>query len=212
MMNVRVENVSKSFGKNGLKEISFRLEQGDYLCIMGESGCGKTTLLNIVSGMLRPDTGDVLLNGKSIFHAMKEKERTALRNKTLGYMMQGSALIPDLTVWQNIVSPLELNGRSSDKMQVTALMKRLGIDNVTDSYPSEISGGEYRRVLLARVLLLDTEILLVDEPTSNLDENSAVIVREILNEYHSRQGKSLIVVTHDKQFLDSSTRLLEIKS
>lgn len=127
-------------------------------------------------------------------------------------MMQGSTLVPDLTVWQNIVCPLELNGRPSDKTQVTALTTRLRIDNVTDSYPSEISGGEYRRVLLARVLLLDTEILLVDEPTSNLDENSSVIVREILNEYHSRQGKSLIVVTHDKQFLDSSTRLLEIKS
>lgn len=211
LMNLRVDNISKKFGKNGLKETGFLLEQGDYLCITGQSGCGKTTLLNIVSGMLYPDTGDVYLDDKSIFNDMKEKERTQLRNHTIGYMMQGNSLIPDLTVWQNIVCPIELTGKRADKTEVEKLLERLGIDNICESYPSEISGGEYRRVLLARILMLDTGILLVDEPTSNLDEKSAVIVREVLNEIHVKKGTSLIVVTHDKDFFSYNPKRLNLE-
>lgn len=211
MIDFSIKDVSKKFGQNGLNKISFQLNQGDFFCITGESGCGKTTLLNIVSGMLRPDTGDVYLNGKSIFKDMKEQERTELRNKVLGYMMQGNSLIPDLTVWQNIIFPLELAGRKADEEEAVRLGEQLGIDNIMDSYPSEISGGEYRRVLLARILLLDTDILIVDEPTSNLDEKSAVIVRKVLHNICSTKRKSLIVVTHDKNFLDYATKSLKLK-
>ncbi|MBQ3665088.1 MAG: ATP-binding cassette domain-containing protein [Lachnospiraceae bacterium] len=199
-MNLKVDNISKKFGNNGLKEIGFLLQQGDFLCITGQSGCGKTTLLNIVSGMLTPDTGDVYINEKNIYYDMKEKERTQLRNQTIGYMMQGNSLIPDLTVWQNIICPVELVGKKVNQKEVKKLVKKLGIDNVCESFPSDISGGEYRRVLLARVMMLNTEILLVDEPTSNLDENSAKIVREVLYEMHKEKGVSIIVVTHDQEF------------
>lgn len=209
-MKLKVDKISRSFGKNGLKETSFELNEGDFLCITGESGCGKTTLLNIISGMLHPDNGDVYIDDKSIFNDMKEKERTRLRNNVLGYMTQGNSLIPDLTVWQNIVCPLELAGKKANKKKVNELTEKLGIDNVTDSYPSEISGGEYRRVLLARILMLDTHILMVDEPTSNLDEKSAVIVRNVLNDVHSVKGKSLVVVTHDKEFLAFHPKVLNL--
>lgn len=210
MMKIKVENISKKFGQNGLNETSFCLEEGDYLCITGESGCGKTTLLNIVSGMLRPDSGDVYLGDKSIFNDMKERERTKIRNNMMGYMTQGNSLIPDLTVWQNIVCPLELTGKKADKGKVNQLTEKLGIDNVIASYPAEVSGGEYRRILLARVLMLDTPFLMVDEPTSNLDEKSAAIVREVLNDMHAGKGKSLIVVTHDKEFLAYNPRVLKL--
>lgn len=211
MIHLKVDKISKNFGKNGLNETSFELNEGEYLCITGESGCGKTTLLNIVSGMLHPDTGDVRINEKSIFKDIKEKERTKLRNRVLGYMTQGNSLIPDLTVWQNIICPLELAGKPSDRTKVMELTKTLGIDTITDSYPSEISGGEYRRVLLARILMLDTKILLVDEPTSNLDEKSAVIVRDVLYDMHANKRKGLIVVTHDKEFLSYQPNVLTLK-
>ena len=209
-MELRAENIEKHFGKNGLGKTSFTLRSGEYLCITGESGCGKTTLLNIITGMLRPDSGNVFLDEKNIYLDLKEAERTAMRNRTVGYMMQGNSLIPDLTVWQNIVCPLELAGKKADGSKVNSLAERLLIGSILDSYPSEISGGEYRRVLLARILTLDTPILIVDEPTSNLDEKSAVIVREVLKETHEA-GKSLIVVTHDKTFFEYGPSVLEIK-
>ena len=197
-MILKAENISKKFGKNGLNPASISIETEQFLCITGESGCGKTTLFNIISGMLRPDTGTVTLDSRDIFK-MKERERTMLRNDTIGYMTQGNSLIPELTVWDNIIGPSELYGKKTNEADVMALAEKLRIDNVVDSFPSELSGGEYRRVLLARVMILNTPILLVDEPTSNLDEKSAAIVREVIYEEY-QNGKGIAVVTHDKEF------------
>lgn len=199
MTILRAENISKQFVSNGLEKVSFQLEKGEYLCVTGESGCGKTTFLNILSGMLRPDTGSVYLGEKELYSDMSEKKRAALRNHTIGYMMQGNVLIPELSIWQNLVAPLELAKRKAKEENVYEITDRLGISKQLDSYPSELSGGEYRRALFARILLLETEILLVDEPTSNLDENSAGIVREVLMEEHEK-GKTIVLVTHDKLF------------
>jgi len=208
-MTLKAENISKKFGKNGLDSVSISISEKEFLCITGESGCGKTTLLNILSGMLTPDTGTVTLDGKNIYLDMKEQERTALRNQTIGYMTQGNSLIPELTIWQNIVCPLELYGRKQDDNTVMQLFHRLGIDNVADSFPSEVSGGEYRRALLARVLQLDAKIIIADEPTSNLDEKSAVIVRQVLYEAY-QNGKGVIVATHDKAFSEFNPQTLEL--
>ena len=114
-MILEAHNISKSFGKNGLPPVDITLSDGRFICVTGESGCGKTTLLNILSGMLSPDSGHVKIDGKNIYESMSEHERTLLRNGTLGYMAQGNSLIPELTVWQNIVCPLELYGRKYDK-------------------------------------------------------------------------------------------------
>lgn len=199
-MTLQAEQIEKAFGQNGLSPVSLSLSEQQFICVTGESGCGKTTLLNILSGMLRPDSGSVQLDGRDIYRDLNETERTRMRNSSIGYMTQGSSLIPELTVWQNIVCPLELYSRKTDDLAVHALAERLGIVNVVDSYPSEISGGEYRRVLLARLLMMDAKLLLVDEPTSNLDENSASIVREILHQEY-RNGKGLLIVTHDRELL-----------
>ena len=208
-MILRAEKISKTFVKNGLRHSDISIEEGQFLCITGGSGCGKTTLLNIISGMLKPDSGKVFLDDKNIYD-MKEKERIRLRNEKIGYMTQGNSLIPELTVWQNITAPAELCGKKKRDEEIFSLTKRLGIANVVDSYPSEISGGEYRRALLARVIVLDTPLLLVDEPTSNLDAKSAAIVREVLYEEHSR-GKGIAVVTHDKEFIDRSADTYELE-
>ncbi|MCR4888445.1 MAG: ATP-binding cassette domain-containing protein [Ruminococcus sp.] len=207
-MTLEAHNISKHFGKNGLPTVNISISDNRFVCVTGESGCGKTTLLNILSGMLRPDSGNVRLDGKNIYD-MTETERTLLRNGAIGYMAQGNSLIPELTVWQNIVCPIEIYGRKYDKKQVSELIKKLGIDNVSDSYPSDISGGEYRRALLARVISSDAKLLLVDEPTSNLDEKSAHIVREILYEQY-KKGKGLLIVTHDSDILGYNPEVIQI--
>ena len=191
-----VKNAEKHFGKNGLNPVSFSLNNGEYLCITGESGCGKTTLLNIISGMLRPDSGEILVDSKNIFTELCEKERTKLRSTKIGYMMQGNVLIPELDVLNNIRMPAERSGRNIDETELQKFLEILHITHILKSYPSEVSGGEYRRVILARTLLLHTDILLADEPTSNLDVNSAEIVRDVLNEY-ANKNHILIVSTHD---------------
>ncbi len=210
-MNIlKVENIEKHFGKNGLGKTDFTVSSGEYLCITGESGCGKTTLLNIISGMLRPDGGKVFLNGKDIYGELKESSRIALRRGKIGYIMQGNTLIPELNVIHNICCPAELRGEKTDRETVDEIIERLEISNIVKSFPSEISGGEYRRVLLARILITKPEILLADEPTSNLDEKSAAKVRNILDEYASDKDKLLIISTHDNTFLSKCSRKLNI--
>ena len=208
-MILEAHNISKTFGQNGLSSVNISVSDGQFICVTGESGCGKTTLLNVLSGMLRPNSGHVKIDGKNIYENMSEHERTLLRNGTVGYMAQGNSLIPELTVWQNITCPLELYNKKYDKKQILELTQKLGIDNVLDSYPSDISGGEYRRSLLARVIMSDAKLLLVDEPTSNLDEKSAHIVREILYEEY-KKGKGLLIVTHDRDILEYKPEVIKI--
>lgn len=210
-MTLNAENISKKFGQNGLAPVSMSIAENQFHVVIGESGCGKTTLLNILTGMLSPDSGSVTIDGKNIFTDMKESERTLLRYEKISYMTQGSTLIPELTVWQNIICPLELSGRKADEKDVNELAQKLGIVNILDSFPSEISGGEYRRVLLARCILPDAKLLLVDEPTSNLDKESAAIVREILFEEY-KKGKGLLIVTHDRELLSYQPQIHELQA
>ena len=210
-MTLNAENISKKFGQNGLAPVSLSISENQFHVVIGESGCGKTTLLNILTGMLSPDSGSVTIDGKNIFTDMKESERTLLRHEKISYMTQGITLIPELTVWQNIICPLELSERKANEKDVNALAKKLGIVNILDSFPSEISGREYRRVLLARCILPDAKLLLVDEPTSNLDEESAAIVREILFEEYQK-GKGLLIVTHDRELLSYQPQIHELQA
>lgn len=210
MNELIIKDVEKHFGKNGLDKTSFTVKEGEHLCITGESGCGKTTLLNIITGMLKADCGSVILNGKDIYSSMSERARTKLRNKTIGYMMQGNTLIPELNVEDNIRCVLELNGKRADCGRISIIAGRLGINGILRSYPSEISGGEYRRVLLARTMMLEPEILVADEPTSNLDENSAAAVRTLLDEYIADKSHILIVSTHDKALTDKCSRVMKL--
>ena len=125
-MTLQAEQIEKAFGQNGLSAVSLSLSEQQFICVTGESGCGKTTLLNILSGMLRPDSGSVQLDGRDIYRDFTETERTRMRNSDIGYMTQGSSLIPELTVWQNIVCPQELYGRKTDETAVLELAERIG--------------------------------------------------------------------------------------
>lgn len=201
-------NLSKHFGANGFDAVSFSVERGKFACLTGASGCGKTTLLNILTGMLQPDSGTVCVDGTDL-RTLRGKALSALRAQKIGYMMQGNVLLPDLTVMQNLLFPAQLAGKKVTEAQAEVLAEQLRITGILRSYPAGISGGEYRRVMLARILLLDTPVLAADEPTSNLDSVSAQIVREILLA-RKKSGVTLLVATHDRELLQSADTVIRM--
>ena len=202
------KNITKLFGKNGLKSTDITVKKGEMTALAGASGCGKSTLLNILTGMLKPDSGSVIINGTDI-SKLSEKERTALRGGVIGYMMQKNALLPELTVWQNILFPAYSTKKKPDKKHAEEIAERLSLTSLLGSYPSQISGGEYRRVMLARVLVTEPEIIIADEPTSNLDRESAEIVRDMLKEVNS-SGTTVLAASHDPMLLESADRVIDL--
>ncbi len=207
---ITASNLSKHFGNNGFGAVSFTVARGQFAGLTGASGCGKTTLLNILTGMLSPDSGTVTVDGVYL-QTLRSKEKAALRSQKIGYMMQGNVLLPDLNVMQNLLFPAQLAGRNVNAEQAQALAEQLKIDSILRSYPAEISGGEYRRVMLARILLLDTPIIAADEPTSNLDIRSAEIVREILHERREK-GVTLLIATHDAELLQTADTVINLET
>ncbi|MBR3023130.1 MAG: ABC transporter ATP-binding protein [Oscillospiraceae bacterium] len=201
------KKITKLFGKNGLKSTDITVKKGEMTALAGASGCGKSTLLNILTGMLRPDSGSVIIKGTDI-SKLSEKERTALRSGVIGYMMQKNALLPELTVWQNILFPAYTAKKKPDK-KAEEIAERLSLTSLLGSYPSQISGGEYRRVMLARVLVTEPEIIIADEPTSNLDRESAEIVRDMLKEVNS-SGTTVLAASHDPMLLESADRVIDL--
>ena len=199
-------NLAKHFGANGFGGVSFSIGRGQFAGVTGASGCGKTTLLNILTGMLKPDSGTVCVDGTDL-RTLRGKALSALRAQKIGYMMQGNVLLPDLTVMQNLLFPAQLAGKMVTEAQAEALAEQLRISSILGSYPAGISGGEYRRVMLARILLLDTPVLAADEPTSNLDSGSAQIVREILLA-RKESGVTLLVATHDRELLQGADTVI----
>ena len=202
------KNITKLFGKNGLKSTDITVKKGEMAALAGASGCGKSTLLNILTGMLRPDSGSVFIKGTDI-SKLSEKERTALRSGVIGYMMQKNALLPELTVWQNILFPAYTVKKKPDKQKAEEIAERLSLTSLLGSYPSQISGGEYRRAMLARVLVTEPEIIIADEPTSNLDRESAEIVRDMLKEVNS-SGTTVLAASHDPMLLESADRVIDL--
>ncbi len=199
MLSVRT--LSKSFSgpraKSVLRDISFDLAARDYVAVMGESGIGKSTLLNLLAGLDRPDSGQVLLDGEDL-GALDDDALTLIRRKQMGFVFQAFHILPYLTVAQNVGLPLALNGARNAKMRsrVAALLEAVKLADRGGSLPRELSGGEMQRVAIARALAHKPRLVFADEPTGNLDPESAKDVLALLRECVKGEGAAGILVTH----------------
>jgi putative ABC transport system ATP-binding protein len=194
-----------------LDNINFQVEKGERLSIVGPSGSGKTTLLGLCAGLDNPTSGTLTLGGEPI-SSMTENEKAELRNRKVGFIFQNFQLLPTLTALENVMIPLELQGRSkgaSDKAQ--DLLERVGLSGRHHHYPSQLSGGEQQRVSLARAFSNDPEILFADEPTGNLDEETGLIVENLLFDLNKEMQTTLVIVTHDLELANKTDRIIKLK-
>ena len=209
MLSVR--NLCKSFSgpraKTVLRDISFDLAAGDYVAVMGESGIGKSTLLNLLAGLDRPDSGQVLLDGEDL-GALDDDALTLIRRKRMGFVFQAFHILPYLTVAQNVGLPLALNGARNAKMRsrVAALLEAVKLADRGGSLPRELSGGEMQRVAIARALAHEPRLVFADEPTGNLDPESAKDVLALLRECVKAEGAAGILVTHSSAAAGTADR------
>lgn len=214
-MILKAENIQKTYERAqnnicGLSDVSISISTAEYHCIFGTSGSGKSTLLNILSGMLKPSSGKVYIDNLDLY-LEKEVNRTKIRISTVGYIMQGASLLSNLSVYDNIVFPLEIARRIVDYKLVDDIINKLELTKFVDAYPKEISGGEYRRVTVARTIVTDPQIIIADEPTSNLDEKNAEIIRGIFEDLYL-EGKGILVATHDMKFITKHHRIHNIEN
>ncbi|MBQ6042419.1 MAG: ABC transporter ATP-binding protein [Oscillospiraceae bacterium] len=202
------------FGGNkvqALTDVSFSVEQGEYVAIMGESGSGKTTLLNILAALDKPTTGSVLLEGKDITK-IKEKEISAFRRDNLGFVFQDFNLLDTFSIKDNIFLPLVLLGCAVDEMntRLTPIAKRLGITDILEKYPYEVSGGQKQRTAVARAIITKPKLILADEPTGALDSRSTDGLLDILADLNA-DGQTILMVTHSTKAASRAGRVLFIK-
>jgi lipoprotein-releasing system ATP-binding protein len=217
-MALIVENLSKEYPTRSgpltvLREISFTLLPGESLAIMGPSGSGKSTLLHILGTLDTPSAGRVTLEGVDPFR-LRERELAAFRNRRIGFVFQDHHLLPQCNVLENVLIPTLVSGRPAAEVERRArqLLERVGLGQRLDHRPAELSGGERQRVALARALILQPLLVLADEPTGNLDADSAVVVADLLEELHRQERNILIVVTHSAELARRFPRRADLRA
>ena len=218
MAILEVSNLKKiyttRFGGNqvqALADVNFSVEAGEYVAIMGESGSGKTTLLNILAALDRPTAGDVNLNGMHLSD-VKEKQIAAFRREHLGYVFQDFNLLDQFSLRDNIYLPLVLEGKKYEEMSLRAepIAKKLGITQILNKYPYEVSGGQKQRAAVARALITNPELVLADEPSGALDSHAADGLMKLFGEINE-EGQTIVMVTHSVKAACSAKRVLFIK-
>ncbi|MCE0799677.1 MULTISPECIES: lipoprotein-releasing ABC transporter ATP-binding protein LolD [Buttiauxella] len=195
-----------------LHDVSFSINTGELMAIVGSSGSGKSTLLHLLGGLDTPTSGDVIFNGKAM-SSMSSSAKAELRNRELGFIYQFHHLLPDFTAMENVAMPLLIGKKNTDETKQRALdmLKAVGLDHRSNHRPSELSGGERQRVAIARALVNNPRLVLADEPTGNLDARNADSIFELLGELNVRQGTAFLVVTHDLKLAKRMSRQLEMQ-
>lgn len=215
MVMIVLKDVSKTFAEGRsarvvLEAVSLQVDAGEFVAVQGSSGSGKSTLLSIIAGLDLPDSGLVEIEGRRI-NTMGERERTLYRRESIGFVFQFFSLIPTLTVSENIGLGLELNSREKEvDTRVKYLLDKISLADRRDSYPDRLSGGEQQRVAIARAIAHSPTLVLADEPTGNLDEETESNILDLLEQLNDLQGTTLLVATHSADVAARADRVLQI--
>ena len=215
-MNIlEVKNLSKIYGKGdtlvkAVDDVSFTVEQGEFVAIIGPSGSGKSTLLHIIGGVDTPTTGNVIIDGTDITK-LKESPLSIFRRRQIGLVYQFYNLIPILTDEENLTLPLLLDGRKPNKEQIDYLVSNLGLGDRLKHLPNQLSGGQQQRVSIGRALANNPALLLADEPTGNLDSENSKEIVALLRKFNREHNQTVIMITHDERIAQSADRIIAIE-
>ena len=212
---LRVENLTKVYGKDSTKvvaldNVSFSVKKGEFVAIDGASGSGKSTLLHLIGGVDRPTSGKVYINDKDIF-SMNDDKLAIFRRRQIGLIYQFYNLIPILDVEENISLPLELDGRSINRIDLNEMLILLGLERRRHHLPSQLSGGQQQRTSIGRALITKPSIILADEPTGNLDSKASEEIVELLRKSNKELNQTIIMITHNLELAEIADRIIKIE-
>jgi putative ABC transport system ATP-binding protein len=204
--------ICKNYGHDAVlveavSDVDFLIETNEFIAIAGPSGCGKTTLLNILGCIDSPTSGELYINGNNML-SQNEDDRTLFRRSNIGFIFQDYSLIPWLTVYENIVFPLQISNSEVDGDYYDAVLDVLGLREREAFYPGELSGGQQQRVAIARALMVKPSLIFADEPTGNLDSNTGAQVLELLMQSSKAFGQAIVLITHDRKIAQTANRIV----
>ncbi len=215
-MNIlETRDLCKTYGSGetavkALDGVNLAVEQGEFVAIVGTSGSGKSTLLHMLGGLDRPTSGTVTVDGKNLF-SLKDEALTIFRRRKIGFVFQSYNLVPVLNVYENIVLPIQLDGRKADQAFIQQIVKTLGLDGRLEALPSQLSGGQQQRVAIARALAATPAIVLADEPTGNLDSKTSQDVLGLLKVTSQKFSQTIVMITHNDEIAQMADRIIRIE-
>ena len=212
---LKTENLRKTYGSGeakveALRGVNLTVNKGEFLSIVGTSGSGKSTLLHMLGGLDRPTEGKVIIDGKDIF-SLKDEELTIFRRRKIGFVFQAFNLVPVMSVYENIVLPVELDGEKPNQELVNEIINTLGLSGKLNAYPSQLSGGQQQRVAIARALASAPAIILADEPTGNLDSKTTQDVMGLLKVTSQKFAQTIVMITHNDEIAQLADRSIRIE-
>lgn len=215
MAILQTQNLKKVYGTgpnavHALDGINLSVEKGEFVAVVGTSGSGKSTLLHMLGGLDRPTSGKVFVDGKDIF-SLNEEALTIFRRRKIGFVFQSYNLVPVLNVYENIVLPMELDGKKIDQNFVQNILETLGLSDRQDALPSQLSGGQQQRVAIARALASSPAIILADEPTGNLDSKTSQDVLSLLKVTSQKFSQTMVMITHNEEIAQMADRIIRIE-
>ena len=214
-MFLTIRDLVKHYNDGGsvvkaVDHIDLEVQKGDFVAIVGKSGSGKSTLLNLIGSLDRPDSGQVIIDGKNVFR-MKDEQLAVFRRQKIGFIFQNYNLIPSLNVWENVVLPIGLDNRRVNTAFVEDLLKTIGLSDRKKALPSMLSGGQQQRVAIARAIAAEPAIILADEPTGNLDTKTELEVMSLLKKSVEKFGQTLIMITHDEGIAQTADHIVHLE-